>query len=866
MKALVSMIVCFILSVPVLAIQPKNSEWVKLSRDELKSELEKLKGKKDRVKDRVDLRNLLAYKLSSYNHKAAKKYAEVALAVSKEIDYTDGFIDSLNNLGVVHERKGESESAKRKSEKAFEEAERINYEIGQAQALLGLVRYYQTKGLFDMAFTLAFKSKYILEKITIKNPLVNRTLASCYHSLGVIYFYDRNTFEKSREYFQKSLELGEKVGDKDYIGVAYYSMGEISHYMEEYKEALDYFDRSLKIGKSTGNTYIIANVYQGMADVFRKWNYKTEFIDETKWVIKIDFNKALDYYAQSEKLFAAIGDRFQIASTLRNKGICLKEMQQYGDAKVVLEKALALAREIDNPHTIETIAQELKTVYAKLGNKDKVDEYYFLAQNKKDFLEANSMVSISFGEEAAGKLKNLKIKLFLLITLSLTILALLLTISFFLLRSKRANKELEIQKEELKIQKEKVEKSLNDIKLLNDIGKEIISSLSIEYIIDKVYENVIIIMDAESFGIGIHNPKTEELDFVGKERGENLPPYSTSLSEKGRMSIQCFIEQKHIITQNYSKEYIQFSDVKPEPPVGQTYNSHIFLPLTLQTEKGDIKMIGVITVQSPKIGAYNEYQLTIFQNIANYAAIALDNANTVEQLKEALEKEKELGSLKDQFMYTVSHQYKTPLTNIDIARQFLEKYQTGISGEELTEELAVISRNVHRMQELIDELFQFGRTFNPGFNDLDKLLCKIVDGSKLGNGKEHQILFNSDGKVSKAFIDEELIKILFNNLITNSIKYSGKGSQIKVTLEAVGSDAVIKVKDYGRGIPEDILNLKDKRFHRGSNALKDTNGTGLGLSIVEHYAGLHGGTVRYDSRLNEGTIVTVTLPLRQTRH
>lgn len=216
MKALVSMVICFILSIPVFAFQFKNGDWVKWSREELKSELDKLKGKNDRVKDRVDLRNLLAYKLSSYSHKEAKEYAEEARATSKRIDYTEGLIiDSLNNLGAVYERMGKSEAAKRKQEKALRIAQKANYEIGQAQALIGLVRCNQVRGQFDMAFTLGLKSEYILEKIAPKNPLVNRILAASYHALGVIYFYDRNTFGKARDYFQNSLELGEEVGDKD---------------------------------------------------------------------------------------------------------------------------------------------------------------------------------------------------------------------------------------------------------------------------------------------------------------------------------------------------------------------------------------------------------------------------------------------------------------------------------------------------------------------------------------------------------------------------------------------------------------------------------------------------------------------------
>lgn len=854
MKTIIFLSVYLILVIPIFSIHPQNEEWVKLTREELQAKLEEVANKKDRI----DLLNLLSYKLSSYDHDEAKKNAEAALGESGAISYKEGIVDSLNNLGLVYLPMGNLGETMRNYEQAKFIANKIGYEVGNENANIGLSRYYQMQGQFDMGFTMALKSRYILEKLSSKGPWANMTLAGCYQSLGVIYFYDRNTYAKARNYLLKSLELREKVGEKNDIGIAYHAIGEISQYLEKYEDALDYFYVSLKIGESIGNTYIIANVYQGLGDVFSKWNYEV-YIDETKRFILMNFAKALGYYEKSEKLSKVIGDKFQRASILRNKGICLKKMQKYDDAIAAFKEALELAREIENPHTITTIAQGLKTVYETLGNLNEARIYGQIVEENKDILYANSMVAISLMEERSTKLTYLKILLG-------TLCFLLLAISVFLESVRRANKKLQKQKE-------KVEKSLSDIELLNNIGKEIISNLTIDSIMDKVYENLNKIMDATSFGIGIYNSKSKTLDFWSKEQGVKLPPYSLYLKEEERMAIQCFTKQKLIKTRNYPEEYTEFSPIIPAPKEGRTYKSHIFLPLTLDKGKDGIKRIGVITVQSLRIEAYSDYHVMVFQNIANYASIALDNANALEKiekqtdrLREALEKEKELCRLKDQFMYTLSHQYKTPLTNIDLSQQYLKKYRSEMSEEELNEELEVISGNVNRMQALISLLLNFGRSFNPSDHDLNKLLSDIVSESSLRDGATHQILFNSDGKVSEAFIDKELIKILVNNLITNSIKYSEKGSEIEVSLETIGDNAVIKVKDHGCGIPEDILKLKDKRFHRGSNAPRDTYGTGLGLSIVEHYTDMHGGTVEYDSRLNEGTIVTVTLPRRKVKH
>lgn len=176
------------------------------------------------------------------------------------------------------------------------------------------------------------------------------------------------------------------------------------------------------------------------------------------------------------------------------------------------------------------------------------------------------------------------------------------------------------------LQKNELEKTLQNATIVNEIGKDISSVFEVELIIEKVYQSINKLMDASMFGIGIYNDIEKNITFKGViEKGVKLNTYCHQLHETNRLSINCFLNQKQFFTNNYQKD---FGDIKTKILQGETPDSLIYLPIT----KGD-KRIGVITVQSFKNNAYNEYQLQLLKNICNYIAIALDNASLYQNLE-----------------------------------------------------------------------------------------------------------------------------------------------------------------------------------------------------------------------------------------
>jgi len=179
-------------------------------------------------------------------------------------------------------------------------------------------------------------------------------------------------------------------------------------------------------------------------------------------------------------------------------------------------------------------------------------------------------------------------------------------------------------------QKEEIETAYKNTRLLSEIGKDITSLLSVEKIIETVYENVNELMNASVFGIGILNEEKYRIDFPGLiEKGNKMPEFYYDLDDLDRLAVWCYRNQKEIFINDNYNESSKYISQKQAPRYGEVPESIIYLPLT---DKGNT--IGVITVQSFKKDSYTEYHLNILRNLAVYVSIAVENARLYEGLED----------------------------------------------------------------------------------------------------------------------------------------------------------------------------------------------------------------------------------------
>lgn len=225
----------------------------------------------------------------------------------------------------------------------------------------------------------------------------------------------------------------------------------------------------------------------------------------------------------------------------------------------------------------------------------------------------------------------------------------------------------------------------------------------------------------------------------------------------------------------------------------------------------------------------------------------------------------------ERFIADVSHEMKTPLAIMRGEFDFVKKRT---HDEELRHFVESADQEIAHLSQLVENLLVLARVdagvsaLNPAKVRLDEVILESVvraevvakrSGSRLSvNMKE-----NTSSDASQQFVlegDAGLLQVLVKNLIENAIKFSNAGEPVEVELEDRDEEIVLRVRDRGKGIPEEEQQKIFERFYRVESVKNETRGSGLGLHLVERIADIHGGSIMVDSQLNVGTNFEVTLP------
>lgn len=248
-----------------------------------------------------------------------------------------------------------------------------------------------------------------------------------------------------------------------------------------------------------------------------------------------------------------------------------------------------------------------------------------------------------------------------------------------------------------------------------------------------------------------------------------------------------------------------------------------------------------------------------------------DRTKDLEKAKLDLEaaylQEKELSNLKSQFVSTASHQFRTPLTVIQSNIGLLEM-QIDQASPEFKERFLKVNKRIQmeitRMTDLMDNVLILGNkesaVIQTNFQMVDvlKLIYSVVDKYNQIQTDNRKMEINIKGTSSMFYLDAELFEQAFSNLVSNAFKYSLQKPSPELKVVFKNKKAIIKIKDYGIGIPN-----KDKKnifepFFRATN-VNEINGTGLGTSITKQYLDLLGAKIDFESVLHKGTEFTIQL-------
>lgn len=247
-----------------------------------------------------------------------------------------------------------------------------------------------------------------------------------------------------------------------------------------------------------------------------------------------------------------------------------------------------------------------------------------------------------------------------------------------------------------------------------------------------------------------------------------------------------------------------------------------------------------------------------------------DLIETVEELEIAksevsvsLEKEKELGQMKSRFVSMASHEFRTPLSSVQLSASLIEKYVQRPDFENILKHTTRIRGSVQLLNNILNDFLSLEQLesdrvpVNKQLINLVQLAEEITEDMQMICKKNQHIVYQHTGDVGEFYLDSHLTKSSIINLISNAIKYSGEDTFIEFSTEISGDTCIICVKDNGIGIPLEDQKSLFGAFFRAHNT-GSIPGTGLGLNIVRRYVSLMGGSVECRSAINEGAVFEMT--------
>jgi PAS domain S-box-containing protein len=229
-------------------------------------------------------------------------------------------------------------------------------------------------------------------------------------------------------------------------------------------------------------------------------------------------------------------------------------------------------------------------------------------------------------------------------------------------------------------------------------------------------------------------------------------------------------------------------------------------------------------------------------------------------------REHEINQMKDEFISTAAHELRTPMTSIlgytELMLEQIEQFEI----DQLKEFLQIIFDRSTALSQIVSDMLDLSRVQSGRLVSLEQVSGDLVDlvrqilPSYKYNDNQCKVLVDAEEELPLILFDPYKITQVFDNLISNAIKYSPDGGVIKVALKTTFDEIVVTVEDQGLGMsPEQQEKVFDK-FYRADSSNTAISGLGLGMSLVKSIIEVHGGRIWVKSEEGVGTVVHFTLP------
>ncbi|WP_306621797.1 PAS domain-containing sensor histidine kinase [Chryseobacterium ginsenosidimutans] len=234
-----------------------------------------------------------------------------------------------------------------------------------------------------------------------------------------------------------------------------------------------------------------------------------------------------------------------------------------------------------------------------------------------------------------------------------------------------------------------------------------------------------------------------------------------------------------------------------------------------------------------------------------------------EEANISLEKEKYLNRMKSRFVSMASHEFRTPLSSMQLSAVLIEKYLQTSDTVQVLKHLHKIKTAIGSLNGILNDFLSLEKLeagiVSPHYDvfDIIKFSEELTEEMQLITKEDQIIIYQHAGSENNVNLDQNLLRNCLMNLLSNAIKYSGEHTLIEFSTEINEDQYVLSVKDNGIGIPKEDQSGLFQPFFRAHNT-GNIPGTGLGLNIVQRYVNLMDGKIHFESNSSQGTEFTLS--------
>jgi diguanylate cyclase (GGDEF)-like protein len=681
----------------------------------------------------------------------------------KRIDLLNSFIEELYHTDFAYSRE--------LTQRALKDARGMDYTRGIARALINSGFNHIKSGLLNDSISYFSEALSLLEQMEEEHLLVVRAL----NGIGSAYLY-KGDYSQSIQFYQRSLKLGRKYGDRLHQGKALGNLGNVHADLENYEQAIKYYLDALEIFEELNKPIEVMVSLNNIGEAYLYIN---------------DFIQGKEYLRRSLKLARDLGHQEveadsldSIATVYQETGDLQEALRSFRQAALILEKAGIPGKEVITRLKIASLLIDLKDFQ---GAEAEVERARIIREMvKSPPILKDFFLRLSGLREEQGKWSD----------------ALKAYRKFHDIDKEIATEESE--KQLLSMEAKSIRKTNERIRIISRIGQEITATLDLNQVLKIVYENVKDLMDADVFGIAKYQEASKTIDFdFFVELGKRIPSISSSVDSPHSLSAWCIRNDRDVLSNDIEKDFKEFlpdcEDLSKGalPGAGDPTLSIMVTPLKTGGE-----IAGIMTVQSYKKYAYSTDDLDSFKALASYLAIALKNARQSELIRQQNEKLQHLASIDsltgaynrryfcDELnkLWSFSQRTGAPLSllliDVDHFKMINDTYGHQAGDECLIHLVTILKSNAHRVT---DCLARYG----------GEEFVILLAGTELDNAVSLAEKIRSQLESSPVnWEDKEIPLTISIGLSTGDFEERGKDSQEVFIARA--DKALYKAKNSGR--------------------------------------------------------------------